>query len=331
MNFKLKCPIIHSQKGGVIYMAKVSDKELYSEIIKKVISKELTQKEAALKLEITDRQVRRLIIKYKRMGEYAFIHKNYGNPSHNKKISDDTSNEIINDYLTNFFDYGFSHFYEEHGYKYGISFSTMVTTFTNNDIISPYAQHKTIKLYNENMKKAIRDKTITDKQQKLYIQRKEEEFERHIRKSTLHYSFGQEVQLDAAFWIWFGEEESALHLAVDKATKKVLYGWFEWEETTQAYMIVLMGMIINYGIPNKIKTDKRNSFSVNNARSSKSKLNITQFGRICEDLEILLSCNSDPLFKPNVERENGTFKRRLKAKLRHEKITTIEEANEYLN
>ncbi len=96
-------------------MAKVSDKELYSEIIKKVISKELTQKEAALKLEITDRQVRRLIIKYKRMGEYAFIHKNYGNPSHNKKISDDTSNEIINDYLTNFFDYGFSIFMKSMG------------------------------------------------------------------------------------------------------------------------------------------------------------------------------------------------------------------------
>lgn len=311
-------------------MAKLSCKELYSKTIKKVISKELTQKEAALKLGITDRQVRRLITKYNNMGDEAFVHKNLNNQNA-KKISDDISNEIINDYLIDFSDYGFTHFYEEQGYKYGISFSTMVTTFTNNDIISPYAQHKTIKLYNENMKKAIRDKTITDTQQKLYTQRKEEEFEHHIRKSTLHYSFGQEVQLDAAFWIWFGEEESALHLAVDKATKKVLYGWFEWEETTQAYMIVLMGMIINYGIPNKIKTDKRNSFSINNARSSKSKLNLTQFGRICEDLEISLSCSSDPLFKPNVERENGTFKRRLKAELRHEKITTIEEANKYLN
>ena len=41
-------------------MAKTSDKELYSETIKKVISKELTQKEAAIKLGISDRQVRRL-------------------------------------------------------------------------------------------------------------------------------------------------------------------------------------------------------------------------------------------------------------------------------
>ena len=207
----------------------------------------------------------------------------------------------------------------------------MINIFITHEIISPYAQHKTVKLYNENMKKAIREETITMEQEKLFEQRKQEEFEKHIRKSTLHYSFGQEVQMDAAFWIWFGTEETALHLSVDKATKKVLSGWFDYEETTSAYMVVLMNMIINFGIPNKIKTDKRNSFSINNAKSSKSKLNVTQFGRMCEDLEIKLVCSSDPLFKPNAERENGTFKRRLKAELRHEGITTIEEANKYLN
>lgn len=258
------------------------------------------------------------------------MHKNSNRPSNNKKSPDDISNEIIETYLVDFSDFGFSHFYEEQGYKYGISFSAMINIFIANDIISPYAQHKTVKLYNENIKKAIKEKTITAEQEKLFKQRKQEEFEKHIRKSTLHYSFGQEVQMDAAFWIWFGEEETALHLAVDKATKKVLSGWFDYEETTKAYMIVLMNMIIDYGIPEKIKTDKRNSFSINNAKSSKSKLNVTQFGRICEDLEINLVCCSDPLFKPNAERENGTFKRRLKAELRHKGITNIDEANKYL-
>ena len=311
-------------------MVKLINKDLYYETIKKVIEKELTQKQAALKLEITDRQVRRLIIKYYNDGENAFIHKNLNN-KYAKKIPDDISNEIINDYLCNYADYSFTHFYEEQGYKYGISFQTLINIFTTNEIISPYAHHKTVKLYNENMINAIREKRITEPQKKLYEQRKQEEFEKHIRKSTLHYSFGQEVQMDAAFWIWFGTEETALHLAVDKATKKVLSGYFDYEETTSAYLNVLMHMILNFGIPVKIKTDKRNSFSVNNVRSSKTKLNVTQFKRICEDLEINLICNSDPLFKPNAERENGTFKRRLKAELRHEGITTIEEANKYLN
>ena len=123
-------------------MAKLIDKELYSSIIKKVISKELTQKEAALKLEITDRQVRRLIVKYKNVGEDVFVHKNIKNQNA-KKISNDISNEIIEKYLNDFSDYGFSHFYEAQGYKYGISFSAMINIFIANDIISPYAQHKT--------------------------------------------------------------------------------------------------------------------------------------------------------------------------------------------
>ena len=311
-------------------MVKLVDKELYSETIKKVLSKDLTQKEAGLILDITDRQIRRLITKYKNMGEDAFVHQNINNQNA-KKISDDIPTKIIDDYLTNYYDYGFTHFYEEQGRKYGISFSYMVEKFGTNYIISPYAQHRTVKLYNENMKKAIRDNSITESQEKLFEQRKQEEFEKHIRKSSLHYSFGEEVQMDAAFWVWFGTEETALHLVVDKATKKVLAGYFDYEETTNAYLVVLMNMIINFGIPKRIKTDKRNSFSINNAKSSKSKLNITQFGRICEDLEIELLCNSNPLFKPNAERENGTFKRRLKAELRHNGITTIEEANKYLN
>ena len=135
-------------------MVKLVDKELYSGTIKKVLSKDLTQKEAASILGITDRQIRRLITKYKNMGEDAFVHKNINNQNA-KKISDDIPTKIIDDYLTNYSDYGFTHFYEEQGYKYGISFSAMITIFTNNDIISPYAQHKTIRLYNENTKADI--------------------------------------------------------------------------------------------------------------------------------------------------------------------------------
>ena len=41
--------------------------------------------------------------------------------------------------------------------------------------------------------------------------------------------------------------------------------------------------------------------------------------------------SSDQLFKPNVERENKTFKGRLIAELRHENITDSISANDYLN
>lgn len=142
-------------------MAKLSNQELYSTTIKKVVNKELIQKEASIKLGISDRQIRRLVTKYKKLGEDAFVHKNSGQPSHNKKIPNDIADEIIDDYLSKFSDFGFTHFYEEQGYKYGISFSAMVTLFEKDDINTPYTHHKTVKLYNESMKKAIRENKLT--------------------------------------------------------------------------------------------------------------------------------------------------------------------------
>ena len=173
-------------------------------------------------------------------------------------------------------------------------------------------------------------KKATENQVEIFKKRQEIEKQKHIRRSSLLYNYGQEIQMDAAFAIWYGEKARALHLAVDKATKQVLYGWFDIQETTRAYFVMLMNIILKHGIPKKIKTDKRGTFSINNVKS-KSSLNTTQFGRICEELEIHLSSSSDPLFKPNVERENKTFKGRLIAELRHENIIDDESANKYLN
>ena len=160
----------------------------------------------------------------------------------------------------------------------------------------------------------------------LYKSRLIEVEKAYIRRSSNLYAFGQEVQMDACFKLWFGGISSALHLAVDKGTKKVLFGWFEYEEITRGYFVLLYNIIINYGIPEKIKTDNRNSFSNN-----KNKVDNTQFGIICNTLGIKLVTTSSAVSKSNVERENGTFKNRLIAELRHENITTIDEANKYLN
>lgn len=311
-------------------MLQMTEKEIKKlNTIKKVIGGECTKKEAVESLGITTRQIDRLIIKYKNYGEIGFIHKNRGRES-KKKISEDIKNEIINLYITEYFDYNFTHFYEEIREKYKLSRRTINTILSEAEIISPEAQHKTVTLYNANMKKAIRQKEATKEQIIIYKKRQEAEKQKHIRRSNLLYNYGQEVQMDAAFAMWYGEKARALHIAVDRATKRVLYGYFDIQETTRGYFVMLMNIVLKYGIPKKIKTDKRGTFSINNAKT-KSNLNTTQFGRICEELEIHLSSSSDPLFKPNVERENKTFKGRLIAELRHENITEDEEANRYLN
>ena len=140
------------------------------------------------------------------------------------------------------------------------------------------------------------------------------------------FAFGQEVQMDACEKKWFGGIVSHLHLAVDKGTKKVLFGWFEFEELTRGYFVLLYNIIVNYGIPARIKTDNRNSFS-----NQENKVDTTQFGMICNTLGIELITTSISTAKANVERENKTFKDRLIAELRHENITDIDNANKYLN
>lgn len=311
-------------------MADLNEREIEKlNVIKKVFIGECTKKEASNFLGLTIRQIDRLLNKFKVEGEKGFVHKNRGKES-KKKISLELKQEIVDLYITEYFDYNFTHFFEEIQEKYKLSYKTIDNILTESDIISPEAQHKTIKLYNANMKKAIRDKKATTEQIQIYKKRQEKEKQKHIRRSSLLYNYGQEIQMDAAFAVWYGEKARTLHLAVDKATKRVLYGWFDIQETTRAYFLLLMNIILKYGIPRKIKTDKRGTFSINNVKT-KSNLNTTQFGRICEDLEIYLSSSSDPLFKPNVERENKTFKGRLIAELRHENIIDDDEANKYLN
>ena len=301
--------------------------KLKFETTKKVVNKEITIKEAMEILNQSRRNINRLINKYINEGEKWFIHKNTGK-TNNNKINESVINEIEDLYLKEYYDYNFTAFYEEISDIYDISYDVMLKAFKKDDIISPIAHKQTIKLYTEKMKKAtVENENIIEKEKiELYKSRLIEVEKAHIRRSSNLYAFGQEVQMDACFKLWFGGISSALHLAVDKGTKKVLFGWFEYEEITRGYTTLLYNIIINYGIPYKIKADNRNSFS-----NHKNKVDTTQFGMICNTLGIKLVTTSSATSKSNVERENGTFKNRLIAELRHEGITTIEEANIYLN
>ena len=301
--------------------------------ISKFVSKEITIKEVADKLNITERQIYRLKKIYIEQGEKGFIQKGRGKANPNKK-SDKLIEELENLYLEKHYDFNFEHFYEDHVFgKYDISYDVMLKRFTKDDIISPLAHKNTVKEYKNRMNTVIKedDSNIKEEKIELFKSRIIETEKAHPRRSNNLYVFGQEVQMDACNKMWFGGIPSFLHLAVDKATKKVLFGWFEYEEITRGYFVVLFNMIINYGIPAKIKADNRSTFSVNNAKNKDKKLFMTQFGKVCERLDIVLHTTSVSTAKANVERENETFKNRLIAELRYEDITDIDEANKYLN
>lgn len=302
------------------------------ETIDKVINKIMTRKEASVELNLTLKQIDRLKKIYITKGKDGFIHGNKGKTNLNKK-DDNLINELEELYLKDFYDFNFEQFYEKIFGKYDISYDTMLKRFTHDGILSPLAHKKTMKYYKEIMKEAIADNSKDIEQEKIELYKSRIiAFEKaHTRRSSNLFVFGQEVQMDACEEFWFGGIVSYLHLAVDKATKKVLFGWFEFEEITRGYYVLLFHIIINYGVPSKIKADNRSTFSANNAKAKDKKNFLTQFGKTCERLNITLQTTSVPTAKANVERENGTFKNRLIAELRYEGITTIDEANDYLN
>lgn len=305
------------------------EKNTYN-VIEKVINNKITRKEAMFILNKSRQQIYRLINIYRNEGLQGFIHKNRGKAS-KYKINCETINELKQLYIEEYYDYNFEAFLDElkekYKDKYNISYSSLYNCFFLDDIVSPLAHKKTVKLYNEKMNKAIADKTENIEEKVELFKSRQIAFEKaYTRKSSNMFGFGQEVQMDACEKMWFGNTVSHLHLAVDKGTKKVLSGWFEYEELTRGYFFLLYNMIINYGIPKRIKTDNRNSFS-----NQENKVNTTQFGIICNMLGIELETTSVSTAKAHVERENGTFKNRLIAELRHEGITDIDEANRYLN
>lgn len=302
------------------------------ETIDKVVNGVMTRKEASIELELSLRQIDKLKRKYIANGKDGFIHGNRGKSNPNKK-DDDLINKLEELYLKDFYDFNFEQFYERIFDKYNISYDAMLKRFTSDGILSPLAHKKTLKNYKETMKEAIANKDEEIQQEKIELYKSRIiSFEKaHTRRSSNLFVFGQEVQMDACEKIWFGGIVSYLHLAVDRATKKVLFGWFEFEEITRGYYVLLFHIIINYGIPAKIKADNRSTFSANNAKAKERKNFLTQFGKTCERLNITLETTSIATAKAHVERENGTFKNRLIAELRYEGITTIDEANDYLN
>ena len=79
------------------------------EIIKELVDHNGNKGRAALKLDISLRQVNRLIIKYKKDGKLAFVHGNRGHLPV-KALDKSISEDIILLYKTKYYDFNFNHF-----------------------------------------------------------------------------------------------------------------------------------------------------------------------------------------------------------------------------
>ena len=156
---------------------------------------------------------------------------------------------------------------------------------------------------------------------------------RHRRRRERKEHFGELVQMDGSFHAWLQERgpEGCLIDMVDDATNTT-WAQLGEQETIWAVADALRAWIEQYGVPLALYVDWKNLYK--RVATAQERLRgvepITQFGRMCEKLEIELIAASSPQAKGRVERVHGTHQDRLVKKLRRKEIVSHEAANVYL-
>jgi hypothetical protein len=119
---------------------------------------------------------------------------------------------------------------------------------------------------------------------------------------------------------------------VDDATGRTL-ARLGAEETIWAAADVLRRWIEAYGVPLALYTDWKNVYvrAPNAAELATGTVPLTQFGRMCADLDIAIIAASSPQAKGRVERNHGTHQDRLVKKLRRLGIADATAANAFLD
>ena len=307
----------------------LKEQEKYKEI-KKLVETNGNKKRAATRLQLTIRQINRLIAGYKEFGKEFFVHGNRGRkPAHS--LTDEDKQEIEDLYNSKYFDCTYTQFTEFLADRENIflSVAEVGQILRERGILSP----RTHKITKKNIRKQliVEQNKAKTKKEKNQIQEKIVALEdAHPRQPRCIY-FGEEVQIDASIHLWFGNFKTALHAAIDDSTGQVLAAYFDEQETLNGYYNMYYQILVKYGIPYLFKADKRTVFEYNKKGTTRDEDNtFTQFAYACKQLGTSIATSSTPEFKPRIERLFGTLQTRLVSELRLANITTIEEANNFL-
>ena len=308
------------------------DEQKKYEVIKGLADHPNQNKErAALTLGCTVRHINRMLAGYHLSGKEYFIHGNKGRKPI-RTISDDIKLSVIDLYRKKYYDANFTHYTEllEKHEDISISASSVSKILESEYILSPKVtrtKQKRIKKHLKELKKAAKTQKEADVIQTNLVAVEDA----HSRRPRAAY-LGELLQMDATPYEWIPGSVWHLHLAIDDASGRIVGGWFDTQETLNAYYHVFYQILIDYGIPYKFFTDRRTVFTFKKKNSpSLDEDTYTQFAYACHQLGVELESSSVPQAKGRVERLNQTLQSRLPIELRLNEIATIEEANEFLN
>ena len=287
-------------KGGIIIMRQGELKRLH--IIKKVLDKKLKQIEAAEKLELSYRQIKRIARRVKEEGDAGIVHKLRGQPS-KRKIPDKIKNKIIN--------------FCKGKYKgFGPTFAT-----------EKLFKIEKIKISDETLRLWLIKEGLWQRQRK---------HKKHRQWRERKHCFGELVQLDGSHHPWFEDRglKCVLEGYIDDATSNK-QGWFYEYEGTMPAFDSLKRYIKRNGMPHSIYLDRHSTYKATKKSTVEDELNnnkefLTQFERAAKELGIRIIHANSPQAKGRIERSFRTDQDRLVKEMRLRNISTIEEANKFL-
>ena len=142
--------------------------------------------------------------------------------------------------------------------------------------------------------------------------------------------FGELIQIDGSAHAWFEERgpRCCLLVFIDDATSRLTQLLFVEQECTLGYMQALYGHIQQHGLPMTLYSDRHGIFRINHGDDRDD--GYSQFGRALATLGIESICANSPQAKGRVERANGVLQDRLVKALRLAGIDTIAAANAWL-
>lgn len=142
---------------------------------------------------------------------------------------------------------------------------------------------------------------------------------------------GELVQVDGSYHRWFEKrgDESCLIVFIDDATSELMVLRLVEHETSYNYMSCLKIYIERFGRPLALFSDRHSIFRSTNP-SANGIRTPTQFSDACGRLDIRVICAKTPQAKGRVERANRTLQDRLVKELRLRNISTVQQANIFL-
>lgn len=148
-------------------------------------------------------------------------------------------------------------------------------------------------------------------------------------------AFGELVMMDSSPYRWLEDRGPASHLIamIDDATSRV-WGRLVEHDSTEENLRTLRGWLERYGRPLALYTDKNSLFVTTRPTQRPEQLRDTpartQFGRALAELDIEWIAAHSPQAKGRVERLFGTLQDRLVKEMRLAGIDTLERANRFL-